>query len=440
MGDPAAMQESSNTESPDASLREPERVTPTAPRILIGGAPFGPNHLGNEASLESVVHIIREISPESEIYASTAAARETEKRLGIMTQSPIGFSNAPSSSAQTGDVLKRCDVFIWIGSTECFEDPEIPLQLLATAQQFQIPSFVFCADLTPQIHPTFFPPQSKTQRTLFNAVKFLSAGIMDLDKDRQNTRNTTIRKTLEEVIPNASFIATRDRQDKIELEEILEPSPSIHLGTDPAIALSCPDLDTCRFPKQTKDFIEQTGIKIGICFEKSSENRWLTELVPLLKTLLDKYQVRFVGIPMQADSHRSNLEEIQHKLQSLDSMHILPSGYDPDEIAAAVSRLDLVLSDQRDLLVLASITLTPFLGIGGGPRISNFTHQFDLPNFSNTESRSVDDLRKEVEALLNDREAFRKRAKAVRIELLTRLKGVKEQLRIALQTLHVERP
>ncbi len=427
------MQERKITEESDTASPDRESETAAPPRIIIGGAPFGPKHLGNEATLESVVHIVREISPESELFACTAATRETEKRLSIKTLPPLGFSNSTGSAVATIEVLKDFDAFIWIGSTGGLTAPEIPLNLLATAKQCNIPTFVFCADLTPQLHLTYYPKQSIAQQRLFSTVRFLSAGIMDLNKDRQTKRSAFIRERLDEAIRNTSFIATRDSLNKIELENLHSPSPIVHLGADPALALTCPDLDTSRFPKLTKDFIEQPGIKVGICFENANENRWITKMIPLLNSLEENRQARFVGISMQTDSHCSAIRQIQQNLSNPDSLHILPSGYDPDEVMAGVSRLDLVLSDQRDLLVLASITLTPFLGIGGGQTVSSFTDHFGLPDFSEPEKITSGTLCDEIESLLNDREAFRKKAKMVRIELLKQLKEVKEQLKAAIQ-------
>ncbi len=106
------MQERKITEESDTASPDRESETAAPPRIIIGGAPFGPKHLGNEATLESVVHIVREISPESELFACTAATRETEKRLSIKTLPPLGFSNSTGSAVATIEVLKDFDAYI----------------------------------------------------------------------------------------------------------------------------------------------------------------------------------------------------------------------------------------------------------------------------------------------------------------------------------------
>ena len=422
------MQEPNKTKPPESAEQESERETLSLSRLLLGGALTGPSHVGNEAALEGVVHIIREIAPQSEIVALTDGGRPTEKRLGIKTLPSPNFTDDPSAFEQAVERFASYDVFVWIGSTGRHTDPEQPLKLIAAAQEAKLPSVIFCADLTPQLHPVYAAVDTKTETRFFETIKFFTAGIMDLRKDRQTKKDAVVRESLGDVMPKVDLIAVCDERTKSDLEGLSQNNQSVHLGVDPAIALTYPDLDTCRIPKLSKDFIEQAGIKIGICFDDSSTPLFLNHIVPLLEALVEKHNARLLGIPMQIAPPSSNLNQIQDKLKKPEAMHVLPHGYAPDEVAAAVSRLDLVLTDQRDLLVLASVSLTPFLGLSNSPSVSAFIDLFGLPKFGDPQVEDVDEIQQEVARLLESRTSFRREAKIVRIQLLKRLKETKRQL------------
>ena len=95
----------------------------------------------------------------------------------------------------------------------------------------------------------------------------------------------------------------------------------------------------------------------------------------------------------------------------------------------------MVVSSRLPLLTLASITLTPFVGIGGGAQVTEFTGQFGLPDLGNVEELDVGQLSDEILRLMDHRAAFRSTAKTIRLEMLNRLKEAKGQLKALLSEL-----
>ena len=129
------------------------------------------------------------------------------------------------------------------------------------------------------------------------------------------------------------------------------------------------------------------------------------------------------------------LEEFKTGLSNPEAMHVIQGVYEPDEITAATSRVDVVISNQLHLLILASITLTPFIGLSRETNVTSFTKQFDLQDTGSVESLDINSLRQEIERLLDERSAFRTKAKEVRLEMMARLKTAKQCLKEELSKL-----
>ena len=101
-------------------------------KILLGGVPFGRNNVGDEAILECVVKIVREICPAADITVSTDDPAATAKKLNVKTVQLFGF-DPPYSRALMEQTLRENDVFIWSGATGLSDYPEIPLDMLSIA-------------------------------------------------------------------------------------------------------------------------------------------------------------------------------------------------------------------------------------------------------------------------------------------------------------------
>ncbi len=99
-------------------------------------------------------------------------------------------------------------------------------------------------------------------------------------------------------------------------------------------------------------------------------------------------------------------------LKHPDTMCIAEGRFEPDEISGLASEMDVVISSRLHLLILASITLTPFIGISRGSKITNFTNQFELPEIGSVDALNMNHLEDEVIRLFNERMEFEKNSRS----------------------------
>jgi polysaccharide pyruvyl transferase WcaK-like protein len=400
--------------------------TNRAPRILLGGVPFGRDNVGDEAIVECVVNIVREIRPDAEIYVSTDNQTATGKKLNVETYPLFGFDPPGFDQGEMRQAISESDAFIWPGATGLSNYPDSPLEMLEIAQQENTKSIIFCIGKDKALNPSLYELKPGLRRFSLDTLKFFTAGIIDLRKDFESKKSEAINETIKRVIPSTNLVILRDSESKVEIEGILGESDQIHVGADPTISLACPDLDTCRFPKATLDFLDRTEPKIGLCISSESPIRQLTKMTQMFDSLIEKRNIKLLGIPMNPITDISSLEEFRSGLSTPESMHVIQGVYEPDEITAATSKVDVVVSSQLQLLPLASITLTPFISIGSG---NSFTRQFDLPDRESGDMIDPAVLSREIERLLEGRTPFRSTAKEVRLEMMGRLKAVKQLLK-----------
>lgn len=409
--------------------------TKKAPRILLGGVPFGRDKVGNEALSECIVNIVREICPEAEIYVSTDNQAATGKRLNVKTYPLFGFDPPGFDPAEMQQAIRESDAFIWSGAAGLSDYPDFPLEMLEIAQQESTKSIIFCVGRDHDLNPSLYELQPGLRRFALDSLKFFTAGIIDLRKDFESKKTDTTNETMKRVITNSDLVILRDVESKEEVEKVTGESDQFHVGADPTISLTCPDLETCRFPKATLDFLERTEPKVGLCLSSLSSITQLTGMTQMFDSLTEKRNIKLLGIPMNPFTDTSRLEEFRSGLSNPETMHVIQGVYEPDEITAATSKVDVVVSSSFQLLILASITLTPFINISPRNRGSHFTEQFDLPDTEKIDGLDPNKLSLEIERLLDGRSRFRTKAKEVRLEMMARLKAVKQQLKEELSDL-----
>jgi polysaccharide pyruvyl transferase WcaK-like protein len=409
--------------------------TNQAPRILLGGVPFGRDNVGDEAIIECVVNIIREICPEAELYVSTNDQAATGKKLNVKTYPLFGFAPPGFNPAEMRQAIRDSDVFIWSGATGLSDYPNIPLEMLDIAQQEGTKSIIFCTGKNDQLNPAHYTLGPGKRRLAFDTLKFFTAGILDLNKKFETEKTTATNDIMKRVIPKADLVILRDVETKVEVEKVIGASDAIHVGADPAITLVSPDLDTCRFPQATLDFLDDSEKIVGLCISAQSQVKQLASMSQMFDSLIEKRNIKLLGIPMNPITDAALLEDFRTGLSNPEAMHVIQGVYEPDEITAVTSKVDVVISSRLHLLILASITFTPFIGISRGTKVTNFTGQFDLPDPGSVDTLDLIKLRHEIERLLDEKSAFQTKAKEVRLEMMARLKAAKQLLRDVLSKL-----
>lgn len=398
------------------------------PRILIGGVPFGRDNVGDEAIIECVVNIVRELRPDAELWVSTDDQKATGKKLDVKTHPLFGFDPPGFDREEMRQAIRDCDLFIWSGATGLSDYPDIPLELMEYAQEQKKLNVIFNTGMNDELNPALYKLLPGKRRMVFSAIKTLTLGISDLTKDwEDNKRNKTL-DSMRRVIPNASLVILRDSQSKTEVTKVLGDDSMLNVGADPAITLACPEPDTCSFNETTLKFLDQSAPKVGLCISAQRAVKQMTGMQEMFDRLMAKRGIKLVGIPMNPITDAALLEDFREGLAKPEDMHVIQGRYEPDEINAAASKMDVVISSRLHLLILASITLTPFIGISRGTKVTNFTSQFGLPDIGSVDTLDLELFSNEIERLIDERAEFRTKAKAVRFEMLARLSKAKEQL------------
>ncbi len=395
------------------------------PRILIGGVPFGRGNVADEAVAEAVVTIVRELCPTAEISVSTDQEAPTRKRLSIKTSPLIEFPDSKISQEMTREIIRDQDWIIWAGAFGLSDYPLEALSLLDQAQQEGVKTIIFCVG---QDSRATRPTTSGAKKALFGTIRFLTAGIVDLNAESEAKRDASLVEIINRVIPKTDLVILRDHATANELGKLLDaPEPKL-IGADPMISLTCQDIDTCRFPRDTMDFLERSDFKIALSISSDYPAASLRRIKSTLDSLITNKQAKFLGIPLNPSTDTQALTELQSQLETPAAMLVLKGSYDPDEIMAATSRVDVVISDQRELLFLAANTLTPFVNLGPHSSSKTLAEQFGLPTVNNCSDVESEIFAKEIAELTEIRASFRKKAITVKLDMLAQLKAAKQQL------------
>ena len=403
------------------------------PRILLGGVPFGRDNVGDEAIIECVVNIVRELQPDADIWVSTDDQEETGKKLNVNTHPLFGFVPPGFDREEMRQAIRDCDTFIWSGATGLSDYPDIPLEMLEYAVEQKKKAIIFCTGMNDQLNPSLYHLLPGKRRLIFDTLKAITLGTIDLSRAFETKRTNLTHDTMRRVIPNASLVILRDAESHSEVSKVLRESSKLNIGADPAITLGCPDIDACGFPEATLQFLENEGPKIGLCISAQSPVKQLSSMQAMFDALISKRKIKVLGIPMNPITDAKLLDDFREGLLNPEAMHVIHGRYEPDEITAVTSKVDVVISSRLHLLILASITLTPFIGISRGTKVTNFTRQFDLPDIGSVDTLDMEKLSQEIERLVDNRPAFREIAKGVRVAMLERLSQAKERLKKILQ-------
>jgi polysaccharide pyruvyl transferase WcaK-like protein len=399
------------------------------PRILLGGVPFGRDNVGDEAIIECVVNIVRELRPDADIWVSTDDQQGTAKKLNVNTHPLFGFVPPGFDREEMRQAVRDCDTFIWSGATGLSDYPDIPLEMLEYAVQQKKQAIIFCTGMNDQLNPSLYHLLPGKRRLIFDTIKAMTLGAVDLSHAFESKRTSKTHETMRQVIPQASLVILRDAESHNEISKVIGTEAPVQIGADPAITLTCPDIHTCSFEEQTLRFLETTDPKIGLCISAQSPVKQLSSMQTMFDALTAARKVKIVGIPMNPITDAELLETFRDGLENPESMHVIQGRYEPEEITAVASQVDVVISSRLHLLILASITLTPFIGISRGTKVTNFTRQFDLPDIGSVETLDMGKLSDEIERLLDNRPDFRNKAEMVRFTMSERLSRAKGLLR-----------
>lgn len=398
-------------------------------KILIGGVPFGTDNVGDEAILECVVSIVRNIWPNAELWVSTDDREQTESKLKVKTVPLFGFEPPGYNKDEMFHTIDSVDAFIWSGATGLSDYPEIPLQLLTHSAEVGIKTAIFCTGMNDQLNPYLYRLLPGGRHRVFSIIKKLSFGLLDFISRFEEKKLRSARALMRHGVDVSDVVILRDHQSLDSMYEFIdEIGRPFLIGADPAIEITPKPIEHSDFPNEVVEFCNKKITKIGLCLSAQSPVKQLNELAVVFDKLFLEKEIHVVGIPMNPITDSNLMLDFKNYLKCPESMVVTEGRYEPDEIAGLAAEMDVVISSRLHLLILASNSLTPFIGISRGSKVTNFTSQFQLPDIGSVEEIDMGKLENEILRLINSPKDFTQQCYKVRKAMQNRLDEAKIEL------------
>ncbi len=402
----------------------------TSPEILLGGVPFGRNNVGDEAILECVVSIVREICPDARITVSTDSRKETERRLGVQTVPLFGFEPA-YSHAEMVKCIARADVFIWAGATGLSDYPEIPLSMLEIAHRKGTRTVVWGVGMNDQLNPFIYRLMPGRRRTVLSALSRLTAGRIDFVERYEAQAETRAKRKIVEELNQCDLVVLRDPETLASVHACGHVPHAI-VGADSAELLTPEPWEHIVLTPEAHAILESSTRKIGLCISAQRQLVHEQELIEFMDRLAERgYGIVF--LPMNHATDALLMESLRQRMRNQERSVVIGGHRTPRETLAIAGKLDLVISSRLHLLILASISHVPIIGISRGTKVDNFLAPFGHVSAGSVDECDFDHIQTELDRLIESRDEFEEVSSAVHEMLLERLDTAKARLAELLQ-------
>ncbi|MEI6218669.1 MAG: polysaccharide pyruvyl transferase family protein, partial [bacterium] len=330
-------------------------------RILLGGVPFGRNNVGDEAILECVVSIVREVTPDAEISVSTDDGTQTARKLGLRCVPLFGFA-PPYSRAEMVAELAAHDVFIWAGATGLSDYPEIPVEMLRIAKAAGRKTIVWSVGMNDELNPAKYSVLPGRRHALLTAISSATLGAFDAIAWEERRRVVRARTLVSKAIDAADLVVVRDPESSVQLQGC-GVTREIVVGADSALILRPALLDSVRMDDTLRAELAGPGPRIGFCVSAQRAIRDEGALIAVFDRLVLERDARIVFIPMNPLTDSKLMAGLRLQMKRPDRAFVLEGRYEPSEILAVASKMDVIASSRLHLLIFASIVNVPIIGI-----------------------------------------------------------------------------
>ena len=394
-------------------------------KILLGGVPFGRNNVGDEAILECVVKMIREVCPLAEITVSTDEPVTTAEKLGVETVQLFGFQ-PPFSQTLMEERLAAADVFIWPGATGLSDYPEIRLGMLEIAHRAGTKTVVWGVGMNDELNPSIYRLWPGRRRTLLNAFSALTFKRIDFVRRREIAAEARARAKIVQQLRRADLVMLRD-PETLAAVQACGDVPAAFVGTDSAELLEPAAWEQISLTDEVRAILGSDARKVGLCISAQRQLVHEHELIEFLDRLADQNH-RIVFLPMNHETDAVIMEGLQNRMKNRALSVVVGGRREPGEILAIAGKLDLVISSRLHLLILASILHVPIIGISRGSKVDNFLAPFGHTPAGTVDECNFDHMQRELDRLIESRAEFEIASTAVHEMLLQRLEEAKARL------------
>jgi polysaccharide pyruvyl transferase WcaK-like protein len=399
-------------------------------KILLGGVPFGRNNVGDEAILECVVNILREIRPLAQICVSTDEPESTAAKLGVETVQLFGFK-PPFSQTLMEERLAAADVFIWPGATGLSDYPEIPLAMLEIARRAGTKTVVWGVGMNDELNPVKYRMLPGKRRTILGLLSILTFRRTDYVRRVEQKAESRVRNMIIEQLNQADLVMLRD-PETLAAVHACGDVPQALVGADSAELLVPEPWENIQLSRRARAILESDLRKVGLCISAQRQLVHKQELINFLDRLVDsRHQIVF--LPMNHETDADLMNELRDRMKNRDQSVVISGRREPREVLAIAGRLDLVISSRLHLLILASVLHVPIIGISRGSKVDNFLAPFGHTTAGSVDKCDFEHMQNELDRLIESRAEFEEVSTAVHEMLLQRLDEAKLRLAQVLQ-------
>lgn len=403
-----------------------------AVNVLLGGVPFGRNNVGDEAILECVVSIVRQVCPNARITVSTDNPAETRSRLGVETVPLFGFE-APFDPLEMERCLAAADVFMWAGATGLSDYPEIPLKMLRIAHEKGTKTVVWGVGMNDELNPYIYKVLPGKKRTLLNVLSRLLFRKIDFVTRLEEKKEKRARNAIVAELNRADLVVLRD-PPTLAAVHACGDVPHAMVGADSAELLEPAAWNEIVLTHEARRMLESGARKIGLCISAQRKLVHEQELIEFLDRLADQ-DYRIIFLPMNHSTDAPLMQNLRDRMRNHEHSVVVGGRRTPREILAIAGHMDLVISSRLHLLILASVLHVPIIGISRGSKVDNFLAPFGHTSAGSVDACDFDHIQNEIDRLIDSRAEFTEVSSAVHEMLLQRMEEAMTKLRQLLESI-----
>ena len=398
-------------------------------RFFLGGVPFGCDNIGDEAILAAIVSILRRNFENPEITVSTADPEGTSARLGVECV-PLYVFRKDLPIGGLREALSRCDAFVWAGATGLSDYPETALDILSEARKAGLKTVVWGVGMNSRLNPAFYSVRGK-KLALCRLLGRLCFGAFDFAAALERGLAARTRARIASELRNCRLLVARDEATRRELLKC-SADLDVTVGADSAVIFDAPDLSRLEaLGGGALGLLEDGTRKIGLCVSSQGAVSDLRALAACLDSILEPEDRRLFFIPMNPKTDSGLMRAIR-PLMARGSRAFDVGCLGPEDVVAAASRCDVVVSSRLHLLILSANVSTPIVGIARGSKVDNFLGAFGLESAGTVDDCDFAALAEGVERGLAGRKDFARVRDAAYAGFGERLSAAEKKLARAL--------
>ena len=378
-------------------------------KVLIGTVPYGRDNVGDEAILATVVASVRSQFPDADITASTDECEATAEKLKIRTV-PLFCHNVPGATyEQMVEEVKKCDVYIWGGATGLSDYPENALEIADLALNNNKKLILYGCGMNSEFNPAHYKLHDGPKKRLLTLLGRVTGEPNSFVRNYEIKKENKTREHLKNSLNKASLIVVRDLPTK-ELLLNCGVSIPIYPMADPAILLPpCSDERLTEiWDSKVKWSDDQKIVGIGISAQREVSS--LDDIVALSDYIVEKHGAKILFLPMNPKTDAATMERIHNEMKNRDDAVLMSGFYEPEEITALASRCELVISSRLHLLILATISKIPIIGLSRGSKIDNFLSRLGEKAAGTVDDFDLDEVKLYCDRLISNKKAYLEKA------------------------------